>query len=261
MSFIISVAIGGIFSDPNLSHIFSPSLPFWILSFLFGVNLLFIIAFFKESHVVASNQKFHLLKGIHHIAHVWQVVPLKISYLIYFFFIASWTATMQFLPPFLTKYYLLSPQQITDVYVGFGFFWSLANFLYSKFFTKISTPKLSLSISLALLSIFVLIFMFLSELSLTSFIIHLYVCVMLAAVSWANCLTNVSFQADLASQGKILGVNQSFSALAGIIGPIFAGIISGNHPKFIFLFASISCFVSFAIMLKNFSLLKPHSKS
>jgi DHA1 family tetracycline resistance protein-like MFS transporter len=260
ISFIVSVAIGGIFSDPNLSHRFSPSLPFWILSFLFGVNLLFVIAFFKESHVVESNQKFHLLKGIHHIADVWQVAQLKTSYLVYFFFITSWTATMQFLPPFLTKYYLLSPQQITDVYVGFGFFWSLANFIYSKFFTKLSTPKLTLSFSLGLLSIFTLVFMFLSQLSLTSFIIHLYLCVMVAAISWANCLTNVSFQADLTSQGKILGVNQSFSALAGIIGPIFAGIISGDHPKFIFLFASISCFLSFCILLKKFSLLKPHSK-
>jgi predicted MFS family arabinose efflux permease len=155
------------------------------------------------------------------------------------------------MPAYLLHDYYLSPMQITYVFMGVGFFWSGANFLYSRLLSKSIPPKGVLSFTLITLGIFLYLFFFLVHQSLASFLAHYYFCVMLAAVSWSNCLANVSLQAGIEIQGRVLGINQSFASIAAITGPIAAGLIAGFSIKFVYLFSSLMAFLAMALLISQ----------
>lgn len=246
LSFIFSIAIGGFFSNPSYGKLFSPSLPFWIIAILFFINLCLMLTFFKESHRVPRSSHFHLLKGIHNILHAWQLPNLKFAYMVFFFYMISWVTTVQFLPTYLMKYYAVTQQQITYIYLGIGLMWGGSNFIFSKCLSKIFVPRQTLIACLFLLSIF--LFLFLTGQSLPAFLFHFYFSVTLSAIAWSNCLANVSLQATIDIQGRILGINQSFAALASMLGPTLGGIVTAFDPKLVYLFTAIFCMVAFFIL-------------
>ncbi|MCX6989885.1 MAG: MFS transporter [Chlamydiae bacterium] len=251
LSFISSVSIGGFFSNPDKGKYFGPSLPFFIIATLFIVNLLFILAFFKESHQTPSTSQFSFLKGIHNIIHAWRLPTLKKAYLVFFFYMTAWITSVQFFPTYLIKYYAVTTMHITYIYVGIGLAWGASNFIFSRFLANVITPRKTLFGSLFLLSTFIFFFIFLTDLPFPIFLLCFYPAVALSAVSWSNCITNVSLQAADEMQGRILGINQSFAALAAILGPISGGFIAGFDPKLIYLTASIFCMVAFIILLSS----------
>jgi len=246
LSFIFSVAIGGFFSNPAVGKIFTPSLPFWIIAALFFINLCLLMTFFKESHRVPKSSHFHLLKGIHNILHAWKIPHLKLAYMVFFFYMIAWVTTVQFLPTYLMKYYGITPEQITYIFLGIGVIWGGANFLFSKCLSKILAPKQTLLVCLCLLSIFLALF--LPDQSLPAFLFHFYFSVALSAVTWSNCLANVSLQTDVDIQGRILGINQSFAALASMLGPTLGGLITAFDPRLVYLFTTLSCAVAFIMI-------------
>ena len=253
IGFICSVSLGGFFSNPMLSELFGPSLPFWIVACLFAINLLLIITFFDESHHCPKNAHFKLFKGIHNILHAWEIPSLKKAYLTFFFYVMTWVTTIQFLPTNLLKYFDFSGENITYVFIGIGFFWGFANFIFSRFFSKKYSPSQTLCLTLGTLTLLLLAYFFSIELPFTIFLSLFYISVLFSAVSWSNCLTNVSLQASPDVQGKILGINQSFAATAAIFGPILGGVIANISPRSIFLFTSCLCFIGFLIVRQKHS--------
>ena len=251
LSFISSVSIGGFFSNPEKGKYFGPSLPFFIIATLFVVNLCFILLFFKESHRTDKSSEFSLFKGIHNITHALGLPFLKKAYLVFFFYMTGWITSVQFFPAYLIKYYALPTMHITYIYIGIGLAWGAANYIFSHFLAKIITPRKTLFGTLFLLAISIFFFIFLAELPLPVFLSCFYPTVALAAVSWSNCITNVSLQAGDDIQGKILGINQSFAALAAIIGPISGGFIAGYDPRLVYLATSILCMAAFIIVLSS----------
>ena len=249
LSFIISVAIGGFLSNPALSKAFSPSLPFWIIAGCFLLNLILMKTFFEESYKIEKKADFNFFKGIHNILHAWQIPNLKSAYLTFFFFMSAWITSVQFLPTYLIKYYNLISSRITYIFLGVGLFWGLANLIASRYLSQRIHPYQLLKYTLCLLAFSIFFFIFLSHLPLYALLILFYVCVMLAAASWSNCLSNVSLQADSQVQGKILGINQSFSALAAVIGPIIGGILASFEPRAVYLSTSLLCLAGLVMVL------------
>lgn len=247
LSFICAILIGGFFSDPDLGKHFSPSLPFWIIAGLFLLNLCLMLLFFKESHIVPQFSHFNLLKGIHNILHAWELPRLKLAYMSFFFFVMAWTTSNQFLPAFLIKNYQVSSHDLMYIYLGNGIIWGGVNYFFSKVLSRTLTARETLLGSFFLLPIF--LFLFDAGFSLPWFLMHFYFAVSLSAVSWTACLTNVSLQATEDIQGRVLGINQSFGALAAIIGPLLGGIIAGYSTKFIYICTGTFCLISFLILL------------
>lgn len=248
LSFILSVAIGGVFSNKALDKFFTPSLPFWIIAALFALNLILMLTFFEESHRPPQKSHFHFLKGVHNIWHAWQIPHLKWAYLTFFFFMTAWITSMQFMPSYLIKYYSIIPSKITYIFLGVGLAWGVSNFISSRFLSNKVHPWQLLKISLSLLAAFIFFFIYFRHLSFITFLPLFYLCVMLAATSWANCLSNVSMQAEKDVQGKILGINQSFSALAAVFGPITGGILASQQIRSLYMYTSILCVMGFIMI-------------
>jgi predicted MFS family arabinose efflux permease len=192
-----------------------------------------------------------MLKGINNITQALTQPILKKAYLVFSFYMTGWITSVQFFPEYLIKYYNLTPTHITYIYIGIGIAWGAANFIYSKFLAKLINPRKTLFGSLLLLSTIIFFFLFLTQLPFPAFLTCFYPAVALAAVSWSNCITNVSLQAGDDIQGKILGINQSFAALAAILGPITGGFIAAYDLRLVYLFTSIFCILAFLILLTS----------
>ncbi|PIR60576.1 MAG: hypothetical protein COU67_01315 [Candidatus Pacebacteria bacterium CG10_big_fil_rev_8_21_14_0_10_44_54] len=52
-------------------------------------------------------------------------------------------------------------------------------------------------------------------------------------------------------QGKVLGINQAFTSLGQIIGPVFAGVVADYYVPGIFTFSSMLMLVAFVILFKQ----------
>ena len=246
LSFILAIALGGSFSLPEI-HL-NPGSAFFITAFLSLINLGLMIGMFQESHVVKSAQKITLLKGIQNLSVILQSKEIRIIYLAYFLFMISWVTSMQFLSSYMFEHFLVSFQRIPFLFMGIGLIWALSNLIINPLVSKIFPPQKSFYLFLFGLSLF--LFLTLFPLSLSFFLIFFLLAVVCSALCWTNGLATVSINASSSLQGSTLGLNQSVSAIASILGPVIGGIIAGINTSYIFVFTGI-CSLSAAVFLSR----------
>ena len=247
LSFIIAIAFGGIFSDSSISHHFNPSIPFWITAFLSYINFVCMILLFHETHPGPRHPGANPLKGFHNIILGLKNFELRVIYIVNFFFMLAWIASMQFLPTFLLVHFQFDIQTVTLCLMGVGALWSLSNLIINRHLAKRFFPGQTLLISLITLSLLFL-FMLFTKISFT-FLLFFFPAVCCASLCWTNGLATISLKAPSAIQGSILGINQSVTSIAAILGPILGGALMATNDHAIYIFGSVITFLAFTILL------------
>ncbi len=239
-SFIVGAFLGGKFSDPKVSELFSPAFPLWIAAFISFVNLLFIIFLFIETSNIKKNVEFDFLEGIHNIQKALHTPKIKTIYVIYFLFVFGWTILFQFSPVLVIKRFSFTNSQIGDLAAFMGICWAIGSGLITKVLTKTFSSKKILEV--ALISFTVLCGLVALPKELSGVIILLGACVTIGGIAWPLCTTVISNKAPQNMQGKILGMSQSMQSLAMAVSPIIGGLSDQFHiylPFFIAAFASL----------------------
>jgi DHA1 family tetracycline resistance protein-like MFS transporter len=233
-SFITGIIFAGDLSHPQLHPILGLSFPFWTIACLSLLNLILMIFLFHESHPTKTKFSINLLKGAHNILLAMKMKKNRMIYLAYFSFMMCWVTSMQFLPTFLIKNFAVDPVLITQAFIGIGLIWSLSNFAINPLIARFLHPPKVLIFSLFLLS--ALLFLSLAPETLFLFLILFLGATFFGALCWTNSLATVSLCTPTEHQGSILGINQSFGAIASIIGPAIGGLVAGHGAHFIYVF-------------------------
>lgn len=240
--FLISVAVGDFFSNQ-----FSPGIPFFLMGSLSLLIFFLVLIFFQDLRSHTNHARFSLKKGLSHIFSTLKNPDLQGPYLLYFFFTMAWSSAMQFYPSTLEKLY--QRFEIGTNLIVIGIVWSTANFFIQRVVSKIATPYQTL-----LCTIPILVMFFLSLLlpqNFLSFSIHFSIATFFAALVWTNSITYVSTKAPLEIQGRILGINQSFSALASLLGALCGSLFTAIYVEGIFIFDIIALCFAFYFLKRS----------
>jgi MFS transporter, DHA1 family, tetracycline resistance protein len=242
ISFFLSILSGEYFFNNDFTSEFAASMPFIIIAFLSAATLLFMIALFHDVKSPKKRAKFHLAQGYHHIVATLRSKTLRSPYLVYFFFAMGWSAMAQFYPAILFKVYNKTPIAFTVNLLSVGIIWSLANFVAQRYLAKNFTPKQVLWATIPLL--FFSLLSCIPEQSYLSFSLHFSLSIFAAALTWTNTFANVSLHAPKGIQGRIMGINQSFSAIATILAALGGALFASIDPSCVLIFSTICTFFS-----------------
>ena len=248
LSFVSSIFLGE-FSLTLFSEYWAPAIPFVGLALLCIVAFFILIFLFHEQKIIKEDVKFRLVQGFRHILSTLENKTLKAAYLLYFFFAMSWISVMQFYPSNLITIYHQNPRSLTYNLLAIGILWFLANSVGQRFLIRYFTCVQILWVTLPLL-----FFFFLCSLlpqSYLSFSIHVSATIFIAAITWVNTITNISLRAPKEIQGRIMGINQSFAAIANLIASLGGALFAAIHPSLIFVFSSTCIFASFIFLKKQ----------
>lgn len=246
LSFILAIAFGGVLSNIGISPYFDPSVPFWIIAFLSFVNLASIFWLFRETHHGPHHPGSNPFKGFNNILKAIRSPELRIIYYVNFLFMITWVACMQFLPTFLLRRFRFSIGDITLCLMGIGALWSLSNLIINRRLAKFFFSGKILLICLLLLSI-TLLFTLISREPI-SFLILIFCSTSLASLCWTNGLATVSLKAPPHIQGSILGINQSVTSVAAMLGPIVGGFLIPFSEHAVYVFGGIASLLAFSLL-------------
>ena len=158
----------------------------------------------------------------------------------------AWVASMQFLPTFLLRRFRFGIGDITLCFMGIGAIWSLSNLIVNRRLAKFYFSGKILLICLLLLST-TLFFTRLSYEPL-SFLILIFFSTCFASLCWTNGLATISLKAPPQIQGSILGINQSMTSIAAMLGPIIGGLLAPFSEHAIYLFGAVASMLAFWLL-------------
>ncbi len=239
-SFVIGTFLGGKISDNSINSYFSPDLPIWVACGLTFINLLFILFGFQETKTSLSHKKIYFFEAFLNIKNALRTPNLKTTYLIYFFFIFSWTILFQFIPVVGVKRYGFSESNIGDLALFMGICWVIGSGSLNKILTtrfKKETVLKTLFLLLTVCYYFVTI-----PHHLYNVLLILGICVMIGGIIWPIYTTIISDLSHKNMGGKVLGMSQSVQSFAMTLAPLAASIAfqkSINFPFFIGSFISL----------------------
>ncbi len=243
LSFVVAIGFGGL-----LSSLLSPSMPFWITAALAYLNFLSVHYLFHETHPTKPPTDMRMLKGMHNIILGIRNPDLRPLYIVTFFFMVTWVATMQFLPASLLTRYTFTPLQVTYALIFVGVFWSLANLILNRILSRKAHPPSTLYVCLLIL--FVSMFGMIFAEDPTIFFLFFYPATVVAALAWTNSLATISLKAPNEIQGSILGINQSMISLASMLAPTLGGLFAGAGKHWIFIFTAFCSLMAFALFYR-----------
>jgi DHA1 family tetracycline resistance protein-like MFS transporter len=246
ISFIVAVLSGSTLSNPDISSLFSPALPFLLTSFLSAINLFFIWRLFHETHPQSPTHKLRLLQGWHHVVAGLRHQHHRSAYLVYFLFSLTWTTSMQFFPTSLFESFAFTPTTVSFALMAVGAFWSLSSWTLNRTLARRYHVINILACALASLSFF--LFLASASRSAAIFLPFFLLAAMSGALCWTNCTAFISLSASKERQGTSLGINQSMSALAFVIGPSIGGLVEGLRGHEIYVLTGCTSFLAFAIL-------------
>jgi len=249
ISFFLAILCGEYFFNDGLSFFLAPAFPFLVIAFLSAITWILMLLLFHEVKPCLEKKKFKFARGYHNILSSLNNATLKNAYLIYFFFAVGWISMMQFYPVNLMEIYKKTPFEFTINLVLVGVMWSLANFLAQGFLCKRFTPRQILWICLPLL--FFLLLSCSASQSYVSFTLHFSFAVFLAGLIWTNTFANVSLSAPTEIQGRIMGINQSFSSIATIAATLGGSFFVAIYPSLIFILSTTCIAFAFFFLKKQ----------
>ena len=249
LSFVVAIALGGVFSDPDINRHFNPSFPFWVTALLAYINLICMILFFHETHAPVRHPGINPFKSISNIIIGLRSKELRIIYTVNFLFMLSWVASMQFLPSFLLLDFKFEIMETTLCLMMVGAIWFLTNMFINRILAKWFFPGRTLLCCLVLISVSLLFLLFANTPSV--FLSLFFLSTACASLCWTNGIATISLKAPASIQGSILGINQSINSFASMLSPIIGGFLMAIQRDAIYLFGGAITLLAFGLLMSS----------
>ncbi len=246
LSFIVAIFIGGAFSTRLLDHDFSSALPFWIASGISLLNLYIVVRFYRETSPIPRKGSLSLKLFFQAILPSIKQKGLYLLYIAYFFFMLGWIPSLQFLSYFMIERFNVQKESIVFVFLGVSGAWMLGTICINPLLQKGLSPK-GLSVTA---TFFAALFLFipLAEIPFHSFALCYSLAALCSSLAWVNITSWISLTADKATQGKTLGLNQTISFFAIILGALIAILLLQITDRYLIGFIASSVFISFLLL-------------
>ncbi len=238
--FLVGPAIGGLLSEISLST------PFWFASALAAIGTLLGVVMLKETLKEKNKQvekKRNSIFDIKSISHAFTNPLTGMTLLVSFIFLIALNAWIIGFQTFSNDTLKLSARDIGLMFATFGFISIvMQGFGIRILMKKIKHKKTILVWSLLLSALTVF------PITLIHSFVPFFIMVLLYGIA-SSPITPVitallSERTKAEDQGAILGINQSITSFAQIIGPILAGLIAVYSVNLVFFVAAVIITIS-----------------
>ena len=239
---LIGASFGfGLIFGPAISALtvgLSPAFPFYFAGAVSGIAVLITLLFLPETNKHIGDVKKGKLFDFTHLFHALFHPNLGFTFLITLFYSFMFSAFIYGFQVYTVKTLLLSPSQVSLVYMLFGMVGVITQVVLVPLITKRLGLKRSFIVSISVTT-FALFCMFLFQ-SLMPFIAIAILFGLFNGI--AQPLTNaiISKETDAKSQGSMMGLNASYMSIGQIIGPVAAGAIAVYSPAHPFLLGGVA---------------------
>lgn len=247
LGFIIGPYIGGKLADPSIVSWFTAATPFWFAGILTCVNIVLVLTNFRETLKEKRTTPVSLFTGFRNLKKAMQMPNLRLLFLIIFLCTFGFNFFTQFFQVYLVEKFGFTQSNIGDVFAYIGIWVAIAQGSIIRPLSKRFSPTQLLSFSLLGLGLTFPILLIPDTASALFFILP---CIAIFnGLTQPNSSALISNSADAASQGEILGINQSIQSLGQAIPPIISGIIVSINRSLPMLIAGISVLLAWTLFM------------
>lgn len=251
LGFILGPYIGGKLADPRVVSWFTPSTPFLFAALLTALNMLSVIVRFPETLKEKRMVPISLSTGFRNIVKGIRMPNVRALLAVTFFFTLGFNFFTQFFSVYLVSYFGYTSSGIGDVFAYIGLWIAITQGGLTRVFAKRFAPTDILAYSLLGLAI-VLPALLLPQTRIGLFCVMPFLAIC-NGLTMANSRALLSNSADASSQGEVMGIGDSLSALAMTIPPVLSGILVTIDLRLPTLVAGVTVLVAWACFVLWFT--------
>lgn len=244
--FIFGPLLGGLFSDKNLVSWFTFATPFYFAAFISLANLLLLLWLFNESFV-STKGKFPVRpqQAIEVFVSAFKHEKVKRLSILYFVFIFGWSSYYSFVSLFLIKHYQFTPTGISIFMAVMGVGFGIGTGILVQFFSKRFAAHSIFIYTILLGSVLALLTVVIKSVWPSWILVAPLACCI--AVAYSTIVTIFSDQVDAQSQGWVMGITGSISALVWAINAVVVGLLATISEQLPIYIAAI-CLLAVVVM-------------
>ncbi|TAK03844.1 MFS transporter [Patescibacteria group bacterium] len=249
VGFVLGPFFGGSLADPSLVSWFTIATPFWFAGLLGLVNLMAVLAFFRETLRERVHNPASLLTGVRNVRKAFTQPSLRSMFVVVFLLTFGFTCFTNFFQVFLIDRFQATPLQIGQVFAYVGLWIAFTQGALARLVSARASPSAVLRACSPLLAValagliipptFGWLFLILPVISVSEGLIVPNLTAMVSALVGAR------------SQGEIMGISQSVQALAMALPPAVAGVLSGFDPRAPLIAAAVVTLFGWGMLLRR----------
>lgn len=248
LGFVLGPLIGGILADNSFVSWFTYATPFYFASIISFINILLLLALFKETFV-SKNTTFAIdpYQAIHIFISAFQNKRVKTLSIILFIFIFGWSSFFSFVPIYLLKLFDFSPTKVSVFLAVMGVGFGIGNGYLVNFVAKRFPLRFNYIYSILIAAIMILAMVVIGKSTFNWMIVAPIATAI--SVGYACLLTMFSDQVDAESQGWVMGVTGSVMAFVFGVNGFIMGLIAAFSPILPMYIATFCLLISVITMI------------
>jgi DHA1 family tetracycline resistance protein-like MFS transporter len=254
LAWVIGPPLGGWLSVLSISNMSGFATPFWVMSTLLILVLIYTIVFYKETLSEFKHNKLNLLSNFLEIREAFTDVKLRSAFFVWFVFVAGWWLFEAFLPAYLLQVFNFSSARIGTFLASMGATYALFQFLVVQKVAKKVSPKSMVKYSLIFSALAVIGIAFSKNIILLHILITLFVTTMGFALP--GLITSISNLESKENQGKIMGMISSIQAIATVVVMMFGGYLDNSNIALTVIGGGVLLLISWMLFISKFYRLK-----
>lgn len=226
LGFILGPFIGGILADRHIVSWFNASTPFFFAAFLSAVNVSLLLLRLPETLLHPKAHPINWLKSIRNFTKAYSLKRMRMLFFSIFLFTAGFTFFTSFFNVFLIEKFSFDESGIGAFFAYVGLWVALTQLIITRRLSGRFSSQQILKITFFGTGVLMLFyFLMTSWWQLLLIAPFVSICI---GLTIANSTALVSSSVDAESQGEILGINASVTALAQTIPPFLSGFIAAS---------------------------------
>jgi len=246
IGFAIGPIIGTVIEQKKLSPYFGYHMPYLVATIINLINFIFIWLTYPETLHQVKQQAINYFKSIHNIKSTWNNRELRNVFLVILVLATGFSLFIQYFQAMLINnfHFTQNQQGASIIYVGVWI--AIAQGLVLRLLLRKFQAWQILMVSIPLMGIaFVLLNMTSSPVLFFAIAPLLALC---QGCIFPALLAIISNKVSDDVQGEVIGINQSFQALASSM-PLLLAVVTARYPSFVFYFGACCSFIGFALYL------------
>ncbi len=244
LAYVIGPLIGG-----KLASYFTYATPFWVVTALLILLIIYISFVFKETHAPDKREHVEIYKALTNFRKIFTEKKLRFFYLTNFFLYMSVFGFFRIYPIFITKVFHLDISRLSEIVAYVALPIIIVQLWVIGPLSKKFSPKQLCLISGLLLGLF-LIIMVIPKTPL-ALLFTLPPIAFMAGICLPSCATNISVHADPNIQGEALGNNQSIQLGAEALSGALGGTIAALAAPLSLLFAALMALIGATLLMQK----------
>ncbi len=249
LGFIFGPFLGGKLSDPMLNSSFTLATPLWVAAMLAVLNAVSVLLFFRETLHEPIRTPMSALTGIHNIRRAFSMPNLRTLYLASMFFGFGFYLFVQFFSVFLIARFSFTAAEIGTLFAYVGLWLAVGQGVLVRVVARYVETRTIVRWSMLATAVVLLVLAGVQRAQ------TIYWLLPFAALTYGltppNMTSLMSNLADRESQGEVLGIGQSMSALSMSLPPILSGWFVGLHVSLPMVVGAASMLIAWLIFIRS----------